>query len=180
MMWLIAVPTALYGQGAERVLSKKCVALVGKHYDKIKGETTYTAPLTGLKVKNNEGEGINILWMLSKNEHVIHLTLSTSQEQCIDSDAEINFLFKDETRKTHQSDLKYNCGGLAAISFAAVYKISTMTVFTTTELASMRLHTLRNFIDVDLNSDQASKLMHSAGCLREQMEIDNLRTTEQQ
>lgn len=165
MLWMICGMTLSNGWGQTSLANDtlSCQKLLLFEYDKMTGSGTWRQK-EAVRISEKEN-GLMVCWMKIGNSYV--LVIQTVKGVCIDESAQIILLFTDGHKATIYANSKFNCDGNAPLYFGGVFgRRDLLSRLASSKLVSIRLHTYRSYIQLDMPDFDAEILRASLVCLQ--------------
>jgi hypothetical protein len=146
--------------------SLDCSDLIETKSDKMTGKTTVSSKET-LSISDdggNTGIGIHI-YDSPELKGLILLFRAVGAGSCIDDSDNINVLFRDGTRLELQNDGSFNCDASFTLLLGGYTRKKELELFRTKEVETMRIWTMKSYVEKDFDSEQSKQLMQTISCL---------------
>jgi len=102
------------------------------------------------------------------SKSMILATKVVGASSCIDAESKINILYEDGSRDELITDGKFNCEGSATVYFCGVFgKEQSLDGLCTKRIKTMRVWTMKSYVQEDFSQKISTKIMHTFRCIRD-------------
>ena len=148
-------------------VSLECSKLISTDIDKMTGKSTTAATETLIISEDSGKTGFGIFAMNSSKSTILVIQ-AVGAGSCIDDDNKMNILFRDGTRLELINDGKFNCDAKMTLYFKGVFgKKKELEMLTTKEISTIRVWTIKSYVEQDFTPEQSKIFLNTMKCLSE-------------
>ncbi len=145
-----------------------CSTYIEMSEDNMTGRVSISAPVKPIVASKDGDNGLVMYWLLL--DKTLVLVLKAYGGGCIDDDGLVNFLFRDGSRMELRHNSDFNCDQEADLWFGGMYgKKRELDLLSSKEVAAIRVHTMKSFVQEELSDEQSLDLLNSLKCIKEKM-----------
>jgi hypothetical protein len=144
-----------------------CSKLISTTTDKMTGEIR-TGIIKPIIIKKGNSSFVIDMYLARKDAIFIVITASAPYSGCVDDNAEIDILFRDQARIKRYTFNKFNCDGTAALLFEGSLNGDLINL-KSKNIATIRVNKTKSDVQLDFAETQADLFRHCLACLYDKM-----------
>lgn len=144
--------------------SFNCEDLIIEETDKVTGKSTVSGKDL-LIVGNNGDKKLGFIFVKGNSSIIIGIQ-AIGASGCVDDKGKVNILFRDGSRLELINNGKFNCDGMNTQYLGGSFgKKKELELLCSKEIETMRVWTLKDFVEQDFTSEQSMIFMKTVNCL---------------
>lgn len=154
-----------------KIDSSDCKNWVISDTDKYTGQTMIAGSET--IITDNDIEGIKITPFDDKERKNVFILIKVfGNDNCLEKNTEVNFLFQNGEKINLESDNDFNCEGKFTIFFGK-YQENILNTFLNQKIKSMRVKAQKKHFDYNLNEGAANQFLLTVNCMNDKIRHGN-------